>query len=78
MRSTRLCGAELICPECQEPVRDLPPTDIQPGRFDRPEVSHHDESTLCPVFGNDPGSNRGGERPARPVAFLPARVLQRP
>lgn len=70
-----LCGATLICPDCQEPVRNLPPTDLPPGRFDRTDYSHHDGSSLCPMFGD--GSPRELQ-PARPVAFLPARALHRP
>lgn len=72
--TTHLCGAKLICPECQEPVRNLPPTDTSP-RFDRPDFSHHDGSSLCPMFGD---GSPGEFRPARPVAFLPARALHRP
>ncbi|GAB3750152.1 hypothetical protein [Nocardiopsis nanhaiensis] len=72
-----LCGATLLCPECLEQVRNLPPTDSA-RRYDTPDFSHLDGSTLCPVSGNDPGSHRGGRRPADPVAFLPSTVLTRP
>ena len=71
-----LCGATLLCPECLEQVRNLPPTDST-RRYDIPDFSHLDGSTLCPDFGNDLGSHRGGCKAAEPVAFLPSTVLTR-
>ncbi|MDE3721451.1 hypothetical protein PWG71_08620 [Nocardiopsis sp. N85] len=71
-----LCGATLVCPECGEEVRKLPPTDMAPG-YARPDYSHHDGSTLCPVLGYQTGGYLGGRKPAEPVAFLQVTVLTR-
>lgn len=71
-----LCGADLICPECGEGVRNLPPTDMPPGQA-RPDFSHHDGSTLCPVFSPGSATHLSGDKPAEPVAFLPITVLPR-
>ncbi|CAL9330925.1 hypothetical protein SUDANB121_00080 [Nocardiopsis dassonvillei] len=70
------CGVTLICPECQEEVRNLPPTDMPPG-FARPEHSHHDGSTLCPVFGYQPRDHLSSRKPAEAVAFLQVTVPTR-
>lgn len=69
--TTHLCGAILICPECGEEVRNIPPADMAPG-YASPDFSHQDTSTLCPDYNNG-----GGRRPASPVAFLPTTVLTR-
>ncbi|GAA1115357.1 hypothetical protein NE857_26090 [Nocardiopsis exhalans] len=71
-----LCGATLICPECAEGVRNLPPTDMAPG-YARPDFSHHDGSTLCPVFSHGFASHLSGRMPAAPVAFLPVTAVPR-
>ena len=70
------CGVTLICPECQEEARNLPPTDMPLG-FARPDYSHRDGSTLCPVSGDRPGDHLSWRKPAEPVTFLPVTVLTR-
>ncbi|GGK43721.1 hypothetical protein GCM10010124_40610 [Pilimelia terevasa] len=42
---------KLVCPECGEPARDRPPTDLMPDIGARPAESHTDASPLCPVTG---------------------------
>ncbi|MEV2279475.1 hypothetical protein AB0I72_28245 [Nocardiopsis sp. NPDC049922] len=63
-------GSDMICPECLEGVRDLPPTDWGPS-WTRPDYSHQDGTELCPDWSNYSGSNKGGLKPRRPVVLVP-------
>ncbi|WP_433615324.1 hypothetical protein ACQP2P_11240 [Dactylosporangium sp. CA-139114] len=54
----------LVCPECGEPARAVPPTEWPlDGSAARPGHSHHDGTPLCPV-----PAHPGGSQPAEPVA----------
>lgn len=44
-------GTGLVCPECDEPARRVPPTGYLPPWGIRPDASHTDGSPLCPVIG---------------------------
>jgi hypothetical protein len=44
-------GTGLVCPECEEPARRVPPTGYLPAWGTRPDASHTDGSPLCPVIG---------------------------
>ena len=44
----------LVCPECGEPARAVPPHEWPlAGWAPRPRFSHHDGTPLCPVVGPD-------------------------
>jgi hypothetical protein len=58
----------MVCPECEEPVQQQPPTAIMPVSFGRPAWSHLDGEPLCPVMTSD------GYAPAEPVAADQARL----
>ncbi len=52
----------LVCPECGEPARKVPPHEWPlAGWAPRPRFSHHDGTPLCPVVGPD------GYTPAEPT-----------
>jgi hypothetical protein len=52
----------LVCPECGEPARVVPPNEWPlAGWAPRPRFSHHDGTPLCPVVGPD------GYTPAEPT-----------
>lgn len=53
--------ADLVCPECGEPVRQAPPAAWIEAWGPRPGHSHHDGQPLCPVMSSD------GYRPAQPI-----------
>lgn len=52
--------ATMICPECHEPVQNIPPPTWTPAWGQAPEFSHLDGEPLCPVITTD------GYRPALP------------
>jgi hypothetical protein len=57
----------LVCPECREPARAVPPRDwLLAGWKPRPRFSHHDGTPLCPVVGPD------GSTPAEPTGAAPS------
>lgn len=53
--------ADLLCPQCGEPVQQRPPTAWTQAWGPRPGHSHLDGQPLCPVVGP------GGYRPAQPM-----------
>ncbi|QBI55485.1 hypothetical protein [Streptomonospora litoralis] len=56
---------KLFCPQCEEPVRHMPPRIWATGT-DRPAYSHRDGEPLCPVRTGT------GHRPADPFTRSPA------
>jgi hypothetical protein len=62
-------GQDMTCPECGETAINQPPIDDVPWEahgLARPEWSHRDRSSLCPVIGPS-----GGYEPARPQQRQP-------
>jgi hypothetical protein len=60
---------QTTCPECGENAYHKPPTDLvswEDHGMTRPEWSHRDGSSLCPVIGPS-----GGYRPAQPAEAGP-------
>jgi hypothetical protein len=60
---------QMTCPECGENAYQSPPTDLvrwEAHGMTRPEWSHRDGSSLCPVIGPS-----GGYRPAQPAEAAP-------
>jgi len=60
---------QMTCPECGENAYQKPPTDLvswEAHGMTRPEWSHRDGSSLCPVIGPS-----GGYRPAQPAEATP-------
>ena len=60
---------QLACPECGENAYHRPPTELvswEAHGMTRPEWSHRDGSSLCPVIGPS-----GGYRPALPAEAGP-------
>ena len=55
----------LICPECHEAARAVPPLRPTAGYGSPPAFSHHDGEPLCPVMGDE------GYEPARAVPGHP-------
>lgn len=51
---------QYICPECKEPVQEVPPTTWCGAWGQAPDFSHLDGEPLCPVITAD------GYRPALP------------
>lgn len=70
---TRQCAPVVICPNCTEEVRNIPPTSRGPA-WNRPEYSHQDGTELCPDYGNSPNGEMGC-RPLEPVVFVPLEAL---
>ncbi|MFD6949830.1 hypothetical protein A6A08_21185 [Nocardiopsis sp. TSRI0078] len=68
------CAPVIICPECTEEVRNIPPTDWSPS-YQRPDYSHQDGSALCLTYGDIPGQSTGGIQTLRPVVFVPLGAL---
>jgi hypothetical protein len=65
----------LVCPECREPARAVPPREWPLAGFaPRPRHSHRDGTPLCPVVGLD------GYTPADPIgaAACPAPAVTGP
>jgi hypothetical protein len=60
---------QMTCPECGENAYHRPPADLvrwEAHGITRPEWSHRDGSSLCPVIGPS-----GGYRPAQPAEAAP-------
>jgi hypothetical protein len=60
---------QMTCPECGENAYHRSPTDLvswEAHGMTRPEWSHRDGSSLCPVIGPS-----GGYRPAQPAQAAP-------
>ncbi|MFV2198843.1 hypothetical protein [Nocardiopsis sp. LOL_012] len=63
-------GEDLMCPDCGEEARHIPPLNQPPG-WARPCHSHRDGSALCPGWREEPGTGRSEFGPLRPTVFVP-------